>query len=37
MKTLKRLYKRWFVKMVRIKQAEAEAYVLNFNKTYRNT
>lgn len=36
LRTINRLYTRWFVKMARIKQAEAEAYVREFNKTYRN-
>jgi hypothetical protein len=34
MKTVKRVYRRWFVKMARIKQAEANAYIVNFNKEY---
>jgi hypothetical protein len=34
MKIIKRAYLRWFVKMARIKQAQASAYVVNFNKEY---
>ena len=36
LKTINRLYTRWFIKMARIKQAQAQAYVQDFNKTYRN-
>jgi len=34
LKTVKRVYLRWFVKMARIKQAQAQAYIVNFNKEY---
>jgi len=36
MKLFRRFYYRWFVRMARIKQAQANAYVHDFNKTYRN-